>query len=552
MSAIRWRLWPFVLLVLLAVLAGLQYRWAGQISAAERERLERSLGASSRRFAQDVSEAAFGALRFFRLDEPSDVAGSLSRALDAYEAENGSLELVDAVYVVDSHESISRWDRANGLTAIEWPSSLTGLRDRLARGGPPSQRRWRDRGRQPPLPVMWPEPLTLALPMVGWQGRRPAGVRGYTLVSFDVEAIRSELLPALVRRHFGDEFDVVVVDGDDKILYSTSEDADLDDADARGELLRLGAPFDAARGNARRAPRPPGRPDWRRDVGSVGWRFLVRHRDGSLEEAVASARRRNLAVSFGILGLLGASVVLVAATTRKATELNNQKMEFIAGVSHELRTPLAVLRSAGQNLADGSVSSPEQVARYGELIETEGRRLNDLVEQVLELAGIQSQKRRHRHEVVDVRSVVAEAVADCEAVARDRRVSLVAADALASISVSGESEALRRAVVNLITNAVKHGSDDNAVEISAQARGDMAAIVVSDRGPGIPPEEREKVFEAFYRGERAQRGQVRGSGLGLSLVQHIAREHGGRVELDASSAGGCEFTLLLPLHREGE
>ncbi len=123
------------------------------------------------------------------------------------------------------------------------------------------------------------------------------------------------------------------------------------------------------------------------------WKLMVRHRSGSLETAVNAARRRNLFISSSILGVLAASVGLLVLSTRRAQQLATQQMEFVAGVSHELRTPLAVIRSAAENLADGVVHDEEQMRRYGDVMRTEGRRLTDMVEQILEFAGIQSGQR---------------------------------------------------------------------------------------------------------------------------------------------------------------
>ena len=123
------------------------------------------------------------------------------------------------------------------------------------------------------------------------------------------------------------------------------------------------------------------------------WRLVVKHPSGSLEAAVNAARRRNLLISSSILAVLGASVGLLVLSTRRAQELARQQMEFVAAVSHELRTPLAVIRSAGDNLADGVVRDDEQIRKYGDLVRNEGRRLTEMVEQILEFAGIQSGQR---------------------------------------------------------------------------------------------------------------------------------------------------------------
>ena len=134
-------------------------------------------------------------------------------------------------------------------------------------------------------------------------------------------------------------------------------------------------------------------PASRATPGAARWRLLVTHPSGSLEAAVTSARRRNLLVSTSILGILGASVGMLILSTRRAQELARQQMEFVAAVSHELRTPLSVIRSAGDNLAEGVVRDDVQIRRYGDLVRSEGRRLTEMVEQILEFAGIQSGQR---------------------------------------------------------------------------------------------------------------------------------------------------------------
>jgi signal transduction histidine kinase len=261
---------------------------------------------------------------------------------------------------------------------------------------------------------------------------------------------------------------------------------------------------------------------------------------------VRTAHVRNLALGSGVLFLLGVSIVLVTVSARRATELSERKMEFVAGVSHELRTPLAVIRSAAQNLADGSVSTGAQVRRYGGLIETEGRRLEDLVEKVLELAGVQSQARRAPRERVSAIGIAATAVGDSAAAARERGIEVETVFPASDLFVVGDTDALRRAVANLVGNAIKHGGEDNAVTVSVQSHPGEVSMSVSDRGPGIPASEVPHLFDAFYRGRRARERQVRGSGLGLSLVQQIAREHGGRVEVETGPGKGSRFSIVLP------
>src|SRR5204862_2060548 len=152
------------------------------------------------------------------------------------------------------------------------------------------------------------------------------------------------------------------------------------------------------------------------------WIVRARHREGSLDSIVARSRRRNLAISLGVLGLLGASFLLIIASAQRQQRLARQQMEFVAAVSHELRTPLAVIRSAGENLADGVVADSAQMKRYGALVETEGRRLTAMVDRIMEFAGITSGASAAVHVDVDLSSVIYDAMHGLEAEARDRGV----------------------------------------------------------------------------------------------------------------------------------
>ena len=220
-------------------------------------------------------------------------------------------------------------------------------------------------------------------------------------------------------------------------------------------------------------------------------------------------------------------------------------MEFVAGVSHELRTPLAVIRSAAENLADGVVGDTEQVKRYGQLIAGEGRRLTEMVEQVMEFAGFDAGRTLDVQPVaaVDVAQVAIEASGPLLS-ETGTSVDFEAPDT--PVIVRANHAALARSVQNLISNAVKYGGDDRWVGVRiAAADARTVAISVSDHGRGIPEQDLPRIFEPFYRGQPALDGHVHGSGLGLSLVDRIVRQHGGRVQVQSTSRG-TTFTLLIP------
>lgn len=276
------------------------------------------------------------------------------------------------------------------------------------------------------------------------------------------------------------------------------------------------------------------------------WRLLVKHPSGSLEQAINTARRRNLMISSSILAVLGVSLGFLVVTTRRAQDLARQQMEFVAAVSHELRTPLAVIRSAADNLAEGVVHDQGQIRKYGELVREEGRRLTEMVEQILEFAGIQSGQRGFALRPVAVRALV-EDVLDASRTlveAAGLKVDLAIPDSLPP--VLGDETALRRMFQNLIGNAIKYGAPGGWIGIEAKANGREVVVDVSDKGIGIDAAEQQKIFEPFYRAPEVIAAQIQGAGLGLSLVKRIVEAHGGRIVVRSTPREGSTFSVHLP------
>jgi signal transduction histidine kinase len=277
---------------------------------------------------------------------------------------------------------------------------------------------------------------------------------------------------------------------------------------------------------------------------------MVSHPSGSLEAAIASQRRRNLVISSSVLGLLGASMGLLVLATRRAQRLATQQMEFVAAVSHELRTPLAVIRSAADNLADGVVHDEARVKRYGELMRTEGRRLTEMVEQILEFAGIQSGQRGFMLRPVGVAPLVSDIIFSCAGLIENAGL-VVDVDIPHDLpAVLGDEPALRRVFQNLIDNAIKYGAAGGTIRISARRERAEVAVTIADRGIGIDAADHARIFEPFYRTPDVVAAQMQGAGLGLSLVQRIVAAHGGRVAVESAPREGSAFTVTLPVADE--
>ena len=277
------------------------------------------------------------------------------------------------------------------------------------------------------------------------------------------------------------------------------------------------------------------------------WRLALWHRSGSLEMAVADVRRRNLFVSFGILLLLSGSMALVLVLTTRVRRLAAQQLEFIAGVSHELRTPVSVVCMASANLADGMVRGDEQVQQYGAMLQTEGRRLSEMIEQVLDLAGTEAVRTPYQLQLVPVTEPLERALAAIRQHANGADINIECEIALGLPHLLVDSRALERVLYNLLNNAVKYSHAPCSVRVRVrQASTAQLTIEIADGGIGIDPAEIPHLFEPFWRGQAARASNLPGNGLGLCLVNRIVRAHGGKITVASQPGVGSTFTLYLP------
>jgi len=553
-----------LLLVLLPALAVLQYRWVGQVSVAERERMQRNLQNAAAQFRDTFDQEIGRALLSLQVGAATARDGASDQYSDRYNSWLSTAaypQIVAAIHLIDEDNGELRLRRWNSeLHVFEpslWPMPLEKWR--------PQFQRALDSFKAQSMPdlsgAFADEESLVAMPIRnnfgGPRGRTPLGpVFGFTVLDLDMAYIRGQMIPQLAERHFidagGDSYRVAVTsDGDrNRVLYRSEPAATIDiaTADVTAPLFQIVGGFGF---------RGPGRgPDAPRERGieeleNPGrWRLYVQHQRGSLEAAVGLVRRRNVGISFGVLLMLSVSVALLAATSRKAERLAQQQMEFVAGVSHELRTPVAVIRSAAENLASGVVNG-DRVKRYGQMLEAESRRLGEMVERVLQYAGIESGLGLGARVPLAPVEIVESAIESAIPLLGPEDVHVQRDIAPDLPPVLGDAPALRSAVQNLVANAVKYGGRDRWVGVRAQhvreRRKSEVRITVSDHGPGIPAAELPHIFEPFYRGADALEKQIHGNGLGLSLVRRIVAAHGGRVSVATRPGGGSAFTISLPV-----
>ena len=405
----------------------------------------------------------------------------------------------------------------------------------------------------------------------------------------------SRVLPALAERHFpetgADRYRVAILDPKGQTVMTrglaADERIDPEKADASSSFfgLRIETLRDAtltwtatARGavvgsTGRATTTNPSAPlepvfhDGRaarrtaHDGGAAGRRSDARQHQFRLASAaparrgIARCRGRAGAAAQSVVelrhpGVLVAGVGLIVVNARRSERLAAQQMDFVATVSHELRTPLAVIRSAAQNLSAGVVLDAKQAQRYGDLIEDEGKRLTDMVEQVLEYAGLSGNRRPVTARPVDLAALVGDVVSSSSPLL-DAEGFQIEVDVPGNLPpVVADEAAIRRALQNLINNALKYAADGRWLGIIARTvttrTGSEVQIAVSDRGRGIAAEDLAHIFEPFYRGRYALERQIHGNGLGLSLVRRIAEAHGGRITVTSSSGVGVNVHPARP------
>jgi len=583
-----------LLLILLPILAIFQYRWIGEVSAAEHDRLESSLRIASDRFATDF-DAEFSRIgnAFQIRDGFPETAMPVRERYQSWSETNPYPHIIRAIYLLRAApENGSEFYKvdlvSDELQSASLPKDWESIRDRFRpgpvsysvgdrtllaapifragrqfgsrsgedfrQGRPPGSRRRPGGSGRGPGPEHGPRPDRGEGPDRGPVPGPGGGIDGAAIIELDPDVIVKELVPALKERHFSSHDETayriaIIREGTQRhVLYSSAGEWTTEDVAKPDNAVDLFA-----------GSRPPGFAGRGRGPGArnmlpgllIGepWQLVVKHRSGSLEYAVEQVRRRNLAMSFGILLVLGAGLITLVISSQRAHTLGRLQMEFAAGVSHELRTPLAVIRSAAYNLRSGIVRDKEHVEQYASIVQEEARRLSDMVEEVLLYSETQSGRRKYTLEPIDVNEVIERAITNLSPTMDLKQCELTTCIDPDLPPAKADAAALTQCVQNLLSNAFKYGSSGDKTQIDVTAHKDLASseirLSVIDHGPGIDGADQRQLFEAFYRGRNVG-SNVPGNGLGLHLVKRIMLAQGGRVTFSPAPHGGASFTLHIP------
>jgi signal transduction histidine kinase len=544
---------PLLLLTLALIVIGtLQYRWLGRVAEAERQQMRRNLEFAIESLEVDLSTQVHAVFRAFLGAEHEDVR----RLLDDWQREAQHPDLVAAIVVADREGDAwtlrllaprTKEPRTKELVATSLPAALEPLRRELANVG--------ERGPD----ERFPGPLFGSIPALfivqvpespePEPGVRPGRPERVLFVQLDRNVL-GEIIAERARA-VAPDLDVELTAGDTPLYHSPGSAVRSPGSAVRssGSAVRRPDATHEFRPLAprRERPRPPrfGEPPPPR---AEQWQLGVSHRGGGLDAIVAAAHRRNLAVASLVLFLLAAASALLIALLRRGERLRAQQSQFVAAMSHELNTPLAILRVASENLHDGIVHDPEKVSRYVRTIARETAHLSEMVNHVLELAGMNAGVTVAGHEPVNLSTVIQEAVAQSRYLSDGAEIAVDLHLEPDLPFVRGDERALTRALQNLVANAIRHAGAGKWVGVRATRDDGFVRVVVEDRGPGIDAADAGHLFEPFYRGRRS--ASVRGTGLGLTIVKQIIADHGGSVTVERGRSAGAAFVVRLPAEAE--
>ena len=243
----------------------------------------------------------------------------------------------------------------------------------------------------------------------------------------------------------------------------------------------------------------------------------------------------------------GAAVVLRDVTAVR--HLERVRRDFVANISHELRTPVSVIQTAAETLLDGALENPQDAREFAERIERHAGRMSTIIAGLLDLARLEGGQQSLAKETVNVRAACERALDLALPLAREKGLTtnvLVGND----MSVHADQKGVDQVLANLIVNAAKYADPGGQISIDAEAQRGWVRITVTDDGPGIAPQHRERVFERFYRIDKGRSRETGGTGLGLAIVKHLTLAMGGTVGIEPREPRGSVFWVRLPAGRE--
>jgi signal transduction histidine kinase len=281
------------------------------------------------------------------------------------------------------------------------------------------------------------------------------------------------------------------------------------------------------------------------------WTLIVSNTDSQADLEGFAARRRLLMMSLAmVVILISAGGYFIARAFARELAAARLQTDFVAAVSHEFRTPLASLRQLTENLTEGRVTTEERRQAYYNAQARATGRLHRLVEGLLDFGRMEAGVLRYRFETLDMSPLVQSIAEEFQQTVAELGYTVETSLDQNPCLVNGDREALGRALWNLLDNAIKYSPHNRTIRLEMKHEDNRLAIAVRDRGLGIPEEEQKKIFSKFFRGSASKATGIKGTGIGLAMVLHIVRAHGGEIAVESTPGRGSTFVLVLPIIEE--
>ena len=349
------------------------------------------------------------------------------------------------------------------------------------------------------------------------------------IVAFDEDYLRKSFFPAVVKD---------VLSGKSTVLR----------ADANLPVMMIHAPRDSAPWVAS-ADWDGGSPEEERRFADVFPDLIlaIKYQGTTIADIGSRFLRYNYIVLAALSVLMVGGIWLTYRNVSREMNLARLKSDFVANVSHELRTPLALIRLYAETLELGRLTAKEKYQEYFRIIREESERLTALINNILDFSRIEAGRKEYEFKETDLAELVRSTLDSYRFQIEQNGFTFEENISVDIPPVTVDREAIARSLLNLVNNALKYSKDQKYIAVSLHRTNGQVNLEVRDHGIGIPPNEQEKIFEKFYRCGDPLVHNIKGSGLGLSLVRHIARAHGGDVLVESTPEKGSKFTIALPL-----
>lgn len=238
-------------------------------------------------------------------------------------------------------------------------------------------------------------------------------------------------------------------------------------------------------------------------------------------------------------------IVIVLHDITELKRLEQIRKDFVANVSHELRTPVTSIKGFSETLIDGAYKDEDTLLSFLEIIQTETNRLETLIEELLELSRVEQSGFRVDAQPTDMKAVIEYAIEMVQPSLEEKKMQLKTS--LEPLTVAGDANRLIQILMNLLANAINYSASEKTIEVLLYKDRNQAVVKVKDQGIGVAPTEISRLFERFYRVDKARSRNSGGTGLGLSIVKHLVEAHQGKIEVHSTPGKGSTFTIFLPL-----